>query len=287
MGISMRTSQDLSVILAFCLFLSSSFAAENPSFIREQDHVIADVAGIGLPMDVYRPTSASNGLGIVFIVSAGWNSSRAILDAFSRSYSIFAKNGYTVFAVRPGSKTHFDVLQMAHNASIAIKYISENASQFGIDSDRIGLSGWSAGGHLASLVAVSSEFSEGSVANSPIAAVGVFFPATSFLDWGADGQFYEDFGSLHGSNLSESEIRNLARNTSPVYQIDPSSPPFQIWHGNADEVVPLQQSELFAQKLQEAGIEVELKIKSGGRHSWDGIAAEIEQMSRWFDSYLQ
>jgi len=287
MGNSMRIYKELFALLTFCLACSSLVGAEAPSFAREKDYVIADIGGVGLPMDIYRPTSVSNGHGIIFVVSAGWNSSRAILDAFSLSYLVFASNGYTVFAVRPGSKSHFDVRQMAANVSTAIKYVTENAAGFGIDPHRIGLSGWSAGGHLASLVAVSPEFGSDPINEYSIAAVGVFFPVTSFLDWGMDGQFYKDFESLHKSGLSDSDIRRLARDTSPALNIDPNSPPFSIWHGDADEVVPMQQSELFAQKLQEAGVNVELNIKSGGRHSWDGIETEIEQMSQWFDSQLQ
>lgn len=283
----MRLHVRIALTSTICVISAFAYGADAPRITHEQDRIVADVAGIALPMDVYRPTSESNGLGIIFVVSAGWNSNRAILDAFSRSYSIFAGNGYTVFAVRPGSKSHFDVIEMAENVNTTIRYVKDRAAEFGINPDRLGLSGWSAGGHLASLVATSPQFRNSNIGDTKVAAVGVFFPATSFLDWGGDGVFYRDFDSLHDPQISDDEIGAIARNASPAHNIDPGSPPFLLWHGDSDETVPVQQSQFFAQKLRDAGIEVELNIKLGGRHSWDGISTEIEHMSLWFDARLK
>ncbi len=268
-----------------------AFGADEKPYQQETDVVIADIGGLGLPVDIFRPTEEQNGLAIIVVASGGWNSDRSMLDGYERAanlYSILCSRGYLVFAVRPGSKSNFTGLEMVENVKTTIGYVKSSAASYGIDPERLGIIGWSAGAHLASMASVApdSVSIEPAQPTTKIAAAGLFFPPTSFLDWGAEGQLYPDIDSLVPSGLSDAEITAKARELSPALNITGDAPPFIIWHGDADRIVPIQQSEFFVLKLIEAGIDVEFHIEEGGGHVWQGISEEASLMADWFDRKL-
>ena len=78
--------------------------AADPLFQRKRNMVYADVHGVGLLVDVFIPTMRSNGRGIVDVVSGAWHSDPGKLRDHERAqiFEIFCRQGYTVFALRPG-----------------------------------------------------------------------------------------------------------------------------------------------------------------------------------------
>jgi acetyl esterase/lipase len=175
--------------------------------------------------------------------------------------------------------------------------VKAHADEYGIDPNRVGIIGASAGGHLASLATV-TPLSGNPKSKDPlgrlstdVAAAGIFFPPTDFLNWGDEGK--PDFnrigaiffpGGIKGH--SEQEIEKKAAELSPALRIKGKTPPFIIWHGDADPLVPLQQSEEFVAKLKKAGTDVTFKVKPGGGHPWLTISEEVEDMANWFDTKL-
>lgn len=284
--------------LALLTFLISSplFAAE-PPYTQHVNLVYGESHGTGLLMDVFVPTGDKNGLAIVDVASGAWHSDRGKIrdHKTARMYDIYCERGYTVFAIRPGSITRFTAQDMLSNIYQGIRYVKQNASTYKIDPNRLGLTGASAGGHLASLAAVrpSAANPDGKGAaqlDTSVAAVGVFFPPTHFLQWGEEETPFERIGTLlfpgGAASKSEEEIKEKAIEASPALQINGDTPPFLIWHGDADPLVPLQQSEVFIQALKKAGNEATLKVKPGGGHPWMTIPEEIGDMADWFDSKL-
>ena len=154
-----------------------SFADDAPSYDQRQDVVFAQSHGVAITMDIFKPQHKGNGIGIVDVASGAWSSDRGKIRDHKRAriYDIFCKRGYTVFAVRPGSLSRFSCADMVNHTEQAIDWIKDRSNEFQIDPNRLGLTGASAGGHLASLVAVDGE--------TPVAAVGVFFPPTDFLEF--------------------------------------------------------------------------------------------------------
>jgi len=185
---------------------------------------------------------------------------------------------------------------MLDNVRYGIRWVRAHADEYGIDPERVGITGASAGGHLASLAAVRPQAGDPDAKNpimrhgSDVAAVGVFFPPTHFLQWGDEKPDLERLGEIlfpGGINgRSEADIEARAVAISPALGITGATPPFLIWHGDADPVVPLQQSEVFVAALQENGGEVTLKVKPGGAHPWLTIPEEVEDMANWFDEQL-
>ncbi len=287
-------------VVFFCLvFAAIVAAADTVPYEQKQDLLYGEVDGVGLLMDVFTPTGAKNGLGIVDIASGAWHSDRGKIrdHQMAQMYTIFCGKGYTVFAVRPGSRGRFTAEDMVKNVKTGIRWAKAHATDYGIDPDKLGLTGASAGGHLAALTVVTREDGDPNSKDplaklsTDVAAVGIFFPPTNFLQWGDTGQ--PDFkligeilfpGGIAGRSPEELEAK--ARAISPALLVKDKTPPFLIWHGDADPLVPLQQSEFLVEKLKAAGTDVEFHIKAGGAHPWMTIPEEVAKMGDWFDTKL-
>lgn len=295
---SSRYAICLATLLALALSFSA-WAADLP-YEQHQDLVYGEAHGTGLLMDVFIPTGDKNGMAIVDVASGAWHSDRGKIrdHKMARMYDIFCAKGYTVFAIRPGSVTRYTGQDMLENVNTGIRYVKAHAEEYGIDPERLGITGASAGGHLASLAVVTAQEGDPKAKDpskrlgTDVAAAAVFFPPTNFLEWG-EGQGMPDFerigdllfpGGIDGHTAEE--IEAMARAISPALNVTGKTAPFIIWHGDADPLVPLQQSEFLVDKLKEAGTDVELHIKAGGGHPWMTIFEEVAHIGEWFDRQL-
>jgi acetyl esterase/lipase len=278
--------------LTILLAISPIVRADNEPYKQTKNVVFAEVDGVGLVMDVFTPTGTPNGLGIVDVASGSFFSDRGKIEDHRRArvYDIFCGKGYTMFAVRPGSISKFTLGEMAKNLKQGVAWVKEHAEEYKIDPARLGITGGSAGGHLASLVALTCD------EKSSVKAAGVFFPPTDFLEF--RGQKYDDkstpaqleqvkrFVILNGASAEPSEVIGKLKEVSPALCVTDKAPPFLIIHGDADPVVPLAQSEKLLAALKSANVPCELIIKKGGAHPWPTIHEEVQVMADWFDKQL-
>lgn len=296
------------VVTCLVVFVGADlYGFQSSTYKQTQDVVYGEVHGTGLLMDTFEPTGAANGLAIVDIASGSWYSDRGKIrdHALAQIYTIFCGRGYTVFAVRPGSKTRYSALEMDQHVKMAIRYVKGKGDKFKIDPNKIGITGASAGGHLATLAALSPVEGEARATNpsnkldTSVAAVAVFFPPTDFLEWKegrevdtkvlapllAAGATSTSEGSLAGK--SSEELRSMAKAISPLYQVNSPKVPFLLIHGDADLVVPLAHSEKLVQAIRTSGGSAELIVKKGGGHPWLTISEEVLVIADWFDKQLK
>ncbi len=287
--------------------LQTSYATEPLPYTQKQDVVFAEVHGTGLLMDVFTPTGPANGLAIVDIASGAWYSDRGKIrdHTLAQIYSTFCSRGYVVFAIRPGSKSRYTALEMDQNVKSGIRYVKERAEEYRIDANHLGLTGASAGGHLATLAALTPLAGDAGAKNkadrhdSTVAAVAVFFPPTDFIEWRegrmvdakvlapllAIGATSTQDGALR--EKSNEEIQTMARAISPLHRVNKPTIPFLLIHGDADEVVPLSHSQKLVDAIQAEGGSAELIVKAGGGHPWLTIPNEVVIMADWFDKQLK
>ena len=290
----------LAAVLAFAA-AAPSRAAEPPSYVQHQNLVYAEVHGVALVMDVFTPAGAQNGLGIVDVVSGAWHSDRGKLRDHDRAqvFSTLCGKGYTVFAIRPGSITKFTAPEMNDHLRRGIVWVKQRAEEYDIDPDRLGMMGASAGGHLACLRAVSEVRSPGNSAadDASVKAVAVFFPPTDLIDYGGrkiDVRTDEGLAPIvrrltfseDVAKLTDEQIAQRIASVSPARLACENCPPLLLIHGDADYLVPLQQSEALAAALKEKGNDVELIVKKGGGHPWPTIHEEVAVLADWFDRQL-
>jgi acetyl esterase/lipase len=220
--------------------------------------------------------------------------------------------GYTVFAVVHGSQPRFTVPEIIEDMHRAVRFIRYHSKDYGIDPSRIGVCGASAGGHLSLMLGTAGSDGKPDAKDaveresSRVQAVACFFPPTEFLNYGKTGnrkihaldhgppyRAAFDYRELDQQSrlwvpiTDDARLEEIARQVSPVYHVTPDDPPTLIIHGDQDQLVPLQQSELIAEKLKKAGVETELVVKRGAGHGWLTLGKDITTCIDWFDQHLR
>jgi acetyl esterase/lipase len=151
--------------------------------VRERDVIYQKLEGVALTMDVFQPDQP-NGAAIIKIVSGGWKSSHdKISDDYSKPYT---DHGYTVFAVVHGSQPRYKVREIMDFMFRAVRFVRVNAGRWGIDPNKIGVTGSSAGGHLSLILATRGGPGD-ATASSAVQAACVFYPPTDYLNWAEPG----------------------------------------------------------------------------------------------------
>ncbi len=277
--------------------LITACPASAADFTRTEDVIYGRKDGVALTMDVFQPKQP-NGYGVIFMVSGGWFSSHdAITPAF---YEPFLGRGYTVFAVVHGSQPKFVVTEILGDVNRAVRFIRHNAANYGVNPDKLGITGASAGGHLSLMMATTGRPGKPHAKDpvdresSAVAAAACFFPPTDFLNYGKPGEdavgvgVLKDFKPAFGPRSDTPEGRQaLGREISPIYHLTSNTPPCLIIHGDADTLVPIQQAESFVAKAKAMGVTARLIVKHGGQHGWPDILKDIPSLADWFDTCLR
>ena len=185
----------------------------------------------------------------------------------------------------------------------AVRFIRGNSSAFFLDTNFIGVTGWSSGGHLAALAGTTNnlktttingldvdiEGKTGKFTNQSSAAHAVvdWFGPTDFLIMDSCGSSFrhDDVkspeSSLIGGAIQENEDKVALAN--PISYVNISNPPFLIFHGDKDPLVPHCQSEKLYERQRQAGATSQLVIIEGGGHG-PGVMIEkyYDQMITFF-----
>lgn len=253
------------------------------AFVQEAHHLYAETHGVALCMDIFRPKAGANGLGIVDVVSGAWQSDRVRLNEHIGLglIDVLCERGFTVFAVSPGSVSKFTGFEMVSHVRAAIRYIARHAESLGIDAQRLGVAGASAGGHLAALATLTAAV-EGPWMPR-LQAVGLLFAPVDLVDFGAgelplNRLLFDDGTRIEGSP----DALSMARALSPLYHLTGNPPPVYLLHGDTDPIVPFQQSVKLAEALRGLGGEVHLVLKPGGGHPWPDIRPDLDLLGDWF-----
>ncbi|HVY71775.1 MAG TPA: alpha/beta hydrolase [Verrucomicrobiae bacterium] len=284
------------LVIAGLLAARPGFAAD-PNYTRTEDVIYGRKFGTALTLDVFQPAKP-NGASVVFMVSGGWFSAHEAINV--GFLTPFLNRGYTVFAVVHGSQPKFTVTEIVPDIHRAVRFIRHNAAKYGVDPEKFGIAGGSAGGHLSLTMGTQGGPGKSDAKDpvdresSAVQAVACFFPPTDFLNYGTPGEdavgvgILKDYKPAFGPRSDTPEGRQaLGKEISPIYHITAEMPPTLIIHGDADKLVPIQQAESFVKKAQEAGRTAKLVVNQGGGHGWKGMEKDIETLADWFDQYLR
>ncbi|MHC4557760.1 MAG: alpha/beta hydrolase fold domain-containing protein [Planctomycetota bacterium] len=184
-----------------------------------------------------------------------------------------------------------------HDCKAAVRWLRANAAKYGLDPDRIGVWGASAGGHLVALLGTTAgnKELEGTVGgnlqySSTVQVVCDWFGPTDFLTiYPPDKKEELNFtmsviAKLLGGSINEKKDNAIL--ASPASHVSSEDSPFLIMHGDKDPLVPLSQSQELYDKLKAAGVSAKLHVVKGAGHGFGGI--EINKMvNEFFDKQLK
>jgi acetyl esterase/lipase len=283
-------------------------AEQEPLSTRREDVIYGRKYGTALTLDVFTPTKGANGLGVIYVVSGGWVSAHELIHP--PHFAELLHRGYTVFAVVHGSQPKYVIPEILPDLHRAVRFVRFYASKYQIDPDRIGITGGSAGGHLSLMQGTTGKDGDPKAkdpierVSSRVQAVACFFPPTDFLNYGEKGRTALGHGTLRDFKApfdfheldpktrafvpitDDTRRREIGRNISPIYHISAESAPTLIIHGDADHLVPLQQSQSFIAKLKVENVPAELIVKPGLGHGWPAMEEDRKKVADWFDKYL-
>lgn len=301
----------LSAMALICTFCPVTSAADDLPYTRKEDIIYGRKFGTALTMDLFAPKKDGNGAAVIVVISGGWFSQHEGMSTGLAQE--LTKRGYTTFAVVHGSQPKFTIPEILDDLHRAVRYIRYHAHDFGIDPNRIGISGGSAGGHLSLMQGTAGGDGDPKAkdpvdrVSSKVQAVACFFPPTDFLNYGAPGKdaigrgtlkdFHAPF-AFHELDLkqgykgtfvpvtNEHRIEAIGRQISPITHVTSDDAPTLIIHGDKDFLVPIQQAEIMVAKLKEAGVPAELVVKKGAAHGWPKMDEDFPKIVDWFDKYL-
>jgi acetyl esterase/lipase len=269
----------------------------HPAVVRTDGVVYGERNGVPLVLDVIQP-ARPNGLGVALMVSGGWKSGEAG-EAPTWLMAPVLRRGYTIFAIYHISQPQATVMEIIDDVNRGLRFVRHHAGEYQIDPQRIGVTGGSAGGHLSLMLATrggpgpTDAVDPVDRESSAVQAVAIFYPVTDLLNLGdstenlGDGGPPKSFVNSFGPGASDPETwQEIGRNCSPIYHITSALPPTLIYHGDADTLVPLDQSMRFRAAAVERGLEVEVVVHPGGEHGWLTMIWDLRRFADWFDRQL-
>jgi len=264
-----------------------------PNSVAVQTDVEYARAGdVSLKLDIYQPRTSATKLRpcIVWIHGGGWRSGNKSGGA-ARLNPLVATGDYV------GVSVDYRLVDVGiwpaqiHDCKAAIRYIRANFGNLGVDPDKIGVWGASAGGHLVSLLGTSGDVKdlEGDLGttgvSSRVACVVDFCGPSDFLLSGIGAaRLGEQINiALFGGPLKEKE--DAARQASPASHVTADDPPFLIMHGTNDNTVNIRQAErLYAAQKQAGASTIFVKVDGGG-HGFGGPEVNA-RVKAFFDKHL-
>ena len=237
---------------------------------RERDVVYGTVGDERLLMDVHYP-GRPNGIGVVFVGGSAWRGSAALggipLKQAPRQVRAYVEPlvgaGYTVFSLNHRPAPEFPYPAAVEDTQRAVRFIRHRAEHYSVDGSKLGAVGFSSGGNLVALLAVMDGDGD-SGSGDPVdresskvqCAIGLAAPADlSRLRRSWVGPYLGRRAEASAKSPGPWRKPALA---SPVTYVSADDPPILLIHGDLDRTVPSAQSDLFARRLREAGVEVKL-----------------------------
>ncbi|HEY6124356.1 MAG TPA: alpha/beta hydrolase [Steroidobacteraceae bacterium] len=291
------------LLLAMTMLPLAATAAAPPAV--ERNIVYGMYSGLALLLDVHRPAKP-NGFGVIFISGSGWQSGLEYGAAPLKEQQVplwgppLLSAGYTVFAINHRASPRFHYPAAVDDVQRAIRFVRFHARDYGIDGTRLGGVAGSSGAHLLGLAAMlgaagnPQDTDPVNRESATLAAVVLRAPPLDLrtIDTPEGTAYIVSFMEAPKSNASAAQSYAAA---SPITHVGARSPPVLLLHGDADTVIPVDQSVAMKAALEAARVPVKLVTIPGGIHGADFGAAQkradwpdyFGETIAWLDRYLR
>jgi acetyl esterase/lipase len=242
----------------------------------------------GHMLDIHLPISGKAPFPVIVCIygsaffSNNWKG-RSFSDGIGQR---LLKEGFAVVNINHRSSNDAKFPAQIQDVKAAIRFIRANSGALSLDSNFIGITGWSSGGHLSAMAGTTNGIKKGTInglgvdiegnlgkftsTSSKVNAVVDWFGPTDFLVMDSCGSEMKHNdpkspeSSLIGGPIQENKEKTALAN--PISYVNKSNPPFLIFHGDKDLLVPYCQSEILYDMLQKEKVKTELVIVKGGGH---------------------
>lgn len=260
----------------------------NANYIERSDTSKTDgkirISKVSVPQLIafYPEKGKANGTSVIICPGGGYS----ILAISHEGYDVakeFNKYGITAFVLKyrlPSDDIMIDkTIGPLQDAQQAMKVVRENAAKWNLDTAKVGIMGFSAGGHLASTLETHYQKSlidnpKNTSLRPNFAVLG--YPVITMRELTHKGSKK----NLLGENPKE-ELINLYSNE---LQVTPQTPPTFIFQAMDDSTVPLENSIYFTLALKNAGVKCETHLYQGGKHGF-GLINKTTKES-WFETMI-
>ena len=214
-------------------------------------------------MDVYFPDSGGPWPALVYVHGGSWmhgDKSEAVMFAGNMT-----AQGYLVVSINYRLYPPAKFPAMIEDVKCAVRSLRAHAGEYNLDPKRIGAVGVSAGGHLVSLLGTSDQsdgwdvgeyLDQSSQVRAVIAMAGVMDLSRNFPNADIEAMKRVGFGE---DNVAQA---------SPITHVTSDDPPFLLIHGDRDELVPYEQSQLMYDRLVQMNVPAQLVIVKNASHSF-------------------
>ncbi len=275
------------------------WADEEPTVTLSPD--ISDITyctmdAVPLRMDLYFPDSKAPYQALVYFHGGSFTAGDKRTGSGVIDIPAMTERGYAVAAVNYRLMPEHPFPAEVLDAKCAIRFLRAHAAEYGLLTEKIGIWGGSAGGHLAAMIGLTNDdpdFEAGEYLDQSShvdAVVDMFGPAdlTQPMGWLQRWLLRRAFGT-------DSPNDPLLLEASPVQYVTRDAPPFLILHGEQDTAVPVEQAEVLYQQLLNAGVDATLVLVENADHNFKPIGGEIsptraaisDLMADFFDRLLE
>lgn len=223
----------------------------------EETVVYDERYGASTSMDLYLPERGAARPAVMLVHGGSWRSYHK--DRYRTFARMLARAGYVSASVEYRLVPEGAFPAAVQDVGCALSYLRNHADELGIDPARIAAMGYSAGGHLVSLVGVGEDLPE----IAPDCAEGPTYPPAAVIS----GAGPQDLFALSEASV----VRDFLGGTpeerydtyvaaSPILHVHPDAPPFLLIHGSVDQIAPESQSARMREALREQGVPVDMLV---------------------------
>ena len=212
-------------------------------------------------------------------------------DGLALTFDIF-KPKANVIALRHGSSPKYLIPDIVADVRRAVRFIRYNAKQWGIDPNRLGVYGGSAGGHLSLMIGTASDNGDPTAKDflkesDRVAAIVAYFPPVDLrtlargLNPPPSGTVLDRFPALNFE-------KEKAADYSPIVFVTSDDPPTLLIHGDKDELVNISNSKIIFEAFQKVNVKTDFITIPGAGHGFRGEDAKraTAAMVSWFEQTL-
>ena len=288
----MKKLTALAAVIAALTLGTLQGARAQGQVIIENDVEYSNPDNQHLQLDLARPEGNGPFPAVLCIHGGGFRAGTR--QGYTGLIKKLAERGYVAATVTYRLAPKYQFPAAVYDVKAAVRWLRANAKKYHIDPNRIGVTGGSAGGHLAQFLGVTADVKEfeGDGGNegqsSKVACVVNFYGPSDFThSYGKSVDAAEVLPLFLGGNLEQARQRHIV--SSPLYWVTPNAAPTLFVHGTKDNYVAFEQAIWIVDRMMAAGVEVEfLPIQDAG-HGFKGADAEKADaaMFAYFDKQLK